>query len=187
LLLRKEADLRPRIIVFFGVYFEYENNYEEGKKMDTGRVAPARRPLLIAILSFALTIYCAGIPSLLAYTTGLATSVYSNTIITQLGSRPTVESSYATSIPTIDGTISAAEWQDATFVDITSDSMEASAYFKNDASFLYVAVDAPFAGEYGWQQGVPFDRIRIDFDAGNDQSLFSDRYFEFGVFRRICG
>jgi len=102
-------------------------------------------------------------------------------IIARVGSRPTVESSWANSIPTIDGAIAAAEWQDATFVDISSDGMEAFAYLKNDSSFLYVAVDAPFAGEYGWQEGVPWDRIRIDFDTGNDQSLFVDRYFEFGA------
>jgi transglutaminase-like putative cysteine protease len=86
--------------------------------------------------------------------------------------RPTVASSWRITMPAIDGTISDTEWEDATRVNISSDGKTADAYFKNDADWLYVAIDAPFAGEYQYEAEPPgWDATNIYLDTGNDGNL----------------
>ncbi len=97
------------------------------------------------------------------------------------GDRPTVVSSWLTITPSIDGVIAGGEWEDATFVDISSGGREAYAYFKNDGDWLYVAIDAVFDEAY---EGDPYswwDEVRITFDAGNDGNLLSDWLVKFGA------
>lgn len=84
--------------------------------------------------------------------------------------RPTVVSSWLITTPSIDGTISDTEWEYATRVNISSDGKTADAYFKNDADYLYVAIDAVFDGEFHGGPS-PWDEISITFDAGNDGDL----------------
>jgi hypothetical protein len=56
----------------------------------------------------------------------------------------TVQSNWATKVPTIDGVFETSEWGDAAVVDlgaIPSNPMEAYWYIKNDAQYLYMLVD----------------------------------------------
>ena len=53
----------------------------------------------------------------------------------------TIESGWMTSTPTIDGAISAGEWDDATQTNLSA-AGTCNLYLKNDGQYLYGALDA---------------------------------------------
>jgi hypothetical protein len=80
---------------------------------------------------------------------------------------PTIYSNWASTIPTIDGAFGTGEWSDAAVVDFqaadTHNPLEAYAYFKNDADFLYIGFDVP--GDISADDG---DVTTMSFDTGHD-------------------
>jgi hypothetical protein len=100
--------------------------------------------------------------------------------ITQAQTRPTVNSASRTTAVTIDGTLSAGEWDDATLIDISMGADQATAYFKNDASYLYVAIDGVFDPTFQGQTGTWWDEVRLIFDTGNDLDMATGWVVRFG-------
>lgn len=85
-----------------------------------------------------IVIVAAGVIVVLAVLwTGLA-SAHSGDVIV---------SSSSSSSPALDGIISIGEWNDAASLDIGSNGKAAMLYAKNDASYLYLAINAEFDGE----------------------------------------
>ena len=85
-----------------------------------------------------IVIVAAGVIVVLAVLwTGLA-SAHSGDVIV---------SSSSSSSPALDGIISIGEWNDAASSDIGSNGKAAMLYAKNDASYLYLAINAEFDGE----------------------------------------
>jgi hypothetical protein len=72
-----------------------------------------------------------------------------------------IQSSWAKAPVTVGGQIRAAEWGDATALDITCEGAQAvTAYVKNDGQYLYLAIDDPnqaTEGVGGSEMGVYFD------------------------------
>src|SRR5438270_398853 len=79
---------------------------------------------------------------------------------------PPIQSSPATTIPMIDGTISSGEWDDATRVNLTAiagNTLPAYLLVKNNATMLYMAYDA-----VGDTTMTADDAASLAFDTGND-------------------
>ena len=78
-----------------------------------------------------------------------------------------IYSNWATITPTIDGAFGPNEWSDATVVDLLeadpANELEAYAYFKNDANYLYIGIDVPDDTTEDFE-----DASTISFDTGHD-------------------
>jgi hypothetical protein len=99
-----------------------------------------------------------------------------------LGSgRAQIKSRPLSRLPDIDGTISDGEWEDAKKVDMSIACRVVEAYFKNDESHLYVALDVAYNTAYDGSPSSWWDELRIVFDAGNDQKMVSDWAVKFGA------
>ena len=106
---------------------------------------------------------------------GTPVSLGSNTTTTQAYNHlafdgappvPPIQSSPATTIPMIDGTISSGEWDDATRVNLTAiagNTLPAYLLVKNNATMLYMAYDA-----VGDTTMTADDAASLAFDTGND-------------------
>src|SRR5438034_1048021 len=106
---------------------------------------------------------------------GTPVSLGSNTTTTQAYNHlafggappvPPIQSSPATTIPMIDGTISSGEWDDATRVNLTAiagNTLPAYPLVKNNATMLYMAYDA-----VGDTTMTADDAASLAFDTGND-------------------
>jgi hypothetical protein len=92
-----------------------------------------------------------------------------------------IKSQWATKIPTIDGIFSPGEWSDAAVVDLLAadpaNQLEAYAYFKNDATYLYICVDVPddTTANFSDACGVSFDTGHDGvYTAGHDDTFFME-------------
>jgi hypothetical protein len=78
-----------------------------------------------------------------------------------------IQSQWADKIPTIDGIFGPSEWSDAAVVDLLAadpaNELEAYAYFKNNADYLYICVDVPDDTTID-----PSDASGFSFDTGHD-------------------
>jgi len=97
----------------------------------------------IAILSVLLTL--TGIPSAHGYVR-------------------TIYAKFSTSIPVLDGTIDAAEWEDATVYRGVGDEGIFDVYLMQDRNYLYIGVKAITFASYFYTG----DEVQIYFDEGND-------------------
>lgn len=78
----------------------------------------------------------------------------------------TVQADFTNNPPSIDGSISSCEWDDAWVLDMTGGSMPFYLYLMDDANYLYGAVDA-----IGDPSLTNYDQFRIYFDNENDGLL----------------
>ena len=90
-----------------------------------------------------------------------------------------IQSQWAYKIPAIDGTWGPGEWSDAAVVDLLAadpaNELEAYAYFKNNADYLYICVDVPddTTADSGDASGVSFDTGHDGvYTAGHDDTFF---------------
>ncbi len=90
-----------------------------------------------------------------------------------------IQSQWATKIPTIDGIFGPDEWSDAAMVDLLAadpaNQLEAYAYFKNNADYLYICVDVPgdTTADFEDASGVSFDTGHDGvYTAGHDDTFF---------------
>jgi len=92
---------------------------------------------------------------------------------------PLIESKPSKITPTIDGNITGTEYADAT--KITADSINAIVYIKNDNNFAYIAIDALNDNKTRNDLVAVGDKviISVSFSVSNNQTLQSDRSFEY--------
>jgi len=83
----------------------------------------------------------------------------------------TITSSGAIITPTIDGTFSEGEWDDATLYPLV-DAYTAYGYFKNTWDYLYILIDVP---TYFYQ----YSFFRMSFDTGHDAIYTEDHDDDF--------
>ena len=85
---------------------------------------------------------------------------------------PTIYSHWAGAPPNINGVFGPGEWSDAAVVDFQAadpnNELEAYAYFKNNADFLYIAVDVPDDTSEDDGSGGDSDATTLAFDTGHD-------------------